>query len=128
MPASALSASIKNQQNGEPTQIPLARSVSRSQATQHSTSPTEHFRRPSMSSYGHESTSPLMRRQTTHQGAVPKQLKPFREQDIKILLLENVNVTGVEILKEQGYQVETMKSSLPEDQLMEKIKYFHLFL
>lgn len=56
-------------------------------------------------------------------GAAPKQLKPFREEDIKILLLENVNVTGIDVLKGQGYQVETMKSSLPEDQLIEEIKY-----
>jgi hypothetical protein len=62
---------------------------------------------------------------TTQHGAPPKQLKPFREQDIKILLLENVNVTGIEILKEQGYQVEAIKSSLQEDQLIEKIKYVH---
>ena len=76
-----------------------------------------------MSSFGHEGTSPLMRRMTTQPTGVPKQLKPFREQDIKILLLENVNVTGIEILEGQGYQVETHKSSLPEDQLIEKIKY-----
>ena len=64
----------------------------------------------------------MLRRVTTNQPA-PKQLKPFREQDIKILLLENVNQTGVDILKGQGYQVETLKSSLAEDQLIEKIKY-----
>lgn len=123
MPASALTENIKIPQNGDPA--PLGRSVSRSQTStsQVSTSPTDHFRRPSMSSYGHESTSPMMRRMTTQQtGGVPKQLKPFREQDIKILLLENVNVTGIEILKGQGYQVETLKSSLAEDQLIEKIK------
>ena len=51
-----------------------------------------------------------------------KPLKPFREQDIKILLLENVNQTGRDMLKGQGYQVEFLKSSLPEDQLIEKIK------
>merc|ERR1712169_34211 len=54
------------------------------------------------------------------------QLKPFREQDIKILLLENVNQTGRDILQGQGYQVEFMKSSLPEDQLIEKIKEVHV--
>ncbi|KAF4469904.1 D-3-phosphoglycerate dehydrogenase 2 [Fusarium albosuccineum] len=52
----------------------------------------------------------------------PKALKPFNSQDIKILLLENVNVTGQEILKGQGYQVEALKTSLPEDQLIEKIR------
>lgn len=55
------------------------------------------------------------------QGA-PKQLKPFNTQDIKILLLENVNQSGKDMLTEQGYQVEALKSSLPEDQLIEKIK------
>jgi D-3-phosphoglycerate dehydrogenase / 2-oxoglutarate reductase len=124
MPTSALSFNIKNQQNGEQDSgaAPLTRSVSRSQAS-YSTSPVEHFRRPSRGSFGGEGASPLMRRMTTQSGAVPKQLKPFREEDIKILLLENVNITGIEILKGQGYQVETLKSSLSEDQLIEKIKY-----
>lgn len=52
-----------------------------------------------------------------------KQLKPFQTQDIKVLLLENVNKTGQDILREQGYQVEAVKTSLPEDQLIEKIRY-----
>jgi D-3-phosphoglycerate dehydrogenase len=51
-----------------------------------------------------------------------KHLKPFATQDIKVLLLENVNQTGREILSQQGYQVEYLKSSLPEDQLIEKIR------
>ncbi|KAF2172732.1 hypothetical protein M409DRAFT_49269 [Zasmidium cellare ATCC 36951] len=51
-----------------------------------------------------------------------KQLRPFQSQDVKILLLENVNLVGQEILKKQGYQVEALKSSLPEDQLIEKIQ------
>jgi D-3-phosphoglycerate dehydrogenase len=52
-----------------------------------------------------------------------KQLKPFATEDIKILLLENINQTGQDILSKQGYQVEVLKSSLPEDQLIEKIKF-----
>jgi D-3-phosphoglycerate dehydrogenase / 2-oxoglutarate reductase len=55
--------------------------------------------------------------------AAPKQLKPFDTQDIKILLLENVNASGQELLHEQGYQVEFLKTSLPEDKLIEKIRY-----
>jgi len=51
-----------------------------------------------------------------------KQLKPFETTDIKILLLENVNQSGKELLTKQGYQVEFHKSSLPEDELIEKIK------
>lgn len=57
------------------------------------------------------------------QRAAPaKQLKPFNTEDIKILLLENVNQTGRDILEAQGYQVEFLKTSLPEDQLIEKIR------
>lgn len=56
------------------------------------------------------------------QRGVPKQLKPFNTQDIKILLLENVNQSGIDILTGQGYQVEALKTSLPEDQLIEKIR------
>ncbi|GAD95812.1 D-3-phosphoglycerate dehydrogenase [Paecilomyces variotii No. 5] len=58
--------------------------------------------------------------------AAAKHLKPFATEDIKILLLENVNATGREILSKQGYQVEFLKSSLPEDQLIEKIRDVHV--
>lgn len=51
-----------------------------------------------------------------------KQLKPFETTDIKILLLENVNEGGREILTGQGYQVEFLKTSLPENELIEKIR------
>jgi D-3-phosphoglycerate dehydrogenase / 2-oxoglutarate reductase len=116
MPTSILSQSIKeNHENG--TGAPLQRTVTNSYV---STSPTDSFHHP-RKSFSVEGTSPTLRRSITS-GAPVKTLKPFREQDIKILLLENVNTTGVEILKEQGYQVETLKSSLPEDQLVEKIK------
>ncbi|KAG5919080.1 D-3-phosphoglycerate dehydrogenase 2 [Claviceps africana] len=60
------------------------------------------------------------------QRGAPKQLKPFNTQDIKILLLENVNTTGQEILRGQGYQVEALKTSLPEDQLIGKIRDVHV--
>ncbi|KAK4193090.1 hypothetical protein QBC35DRAFT_446915 [Podospora australis] len=60
------------------------------------------------------------------QRAAAKQLKPFNTEDIKILLLENVNQTGIDILKNQGYQVEFQKASLPEDQLIEKIRDVHV--
>ena len=69
------------------------------------------------SSYG----GPQLSRMTT--GASTKQLKPFATEDIKILLLENVNETGRDILAKQGYQVEFLKSSLAEEQLIEKIRY-----
>ena len=60
--------------------------------------------------------------QLTRTLTAPKPLKPFDTQDIKILLLENVNQSGKDILSAQGYQVESLKTSLPEDQLIEKIR------
>ncbi|KZZ89906.1 NAD(P)-binding domain protein [Moelleriella libera RCEF 2490] len=60
------------------------------------------------------------------QRGAPKPLKPFNTQDIKILLLENVNTTGQDILRGQGYQVEALKTSLPEDQLVDKIRDVHV--
>ncbi|KAM5441630.1 D-3-phosphoglycerate dehydrogenase 2 [Microsporum ferrugineum] len=65
-------------------------------------------------------------RQTAASHLPPKLLKPFATQDIKVLLLENVNITGRSMLSEQGYQVEFLKSSLPEDQLIEKIRDVHV--
>jgi len=115
MPASTLTERIKIQeQNGDNR---LRREVSRSLSM--STSPETTFHHRALST-GIEGTSPGLRRTLT--GAAPKPLKPFREQDIKILLLENVNQTGKDVLQGQGYQVEALKSSLPEDQLIEKIK------
>lgn len=87
------------------------KSVSHSYDQNFSTSPTATFHSPPPSWGGQ-----LPRR------SAPKQLKPFNTQDIKILLLENVNQTGRDILVDQGYQVESFKSSLPEDQLIEKIR------
>jgi D-3-phosphoglycerate dehydrogenase len=81
-----------------------------------STSPTATFQSPP-ASFG---TGLQPRR------SVPKVLKPFNTQDIKILLLENVNQTGRDILTGQGYQVEALKTSLPEDQLIEKIRDVHV--
>lgn len=40
--------------------------------------------------------------------------------------MENVNQTGRDILTSQGYQVEALKTSLPEDQLIEKIRDVHV--
>ncbi|KAH8683102.1 hypothetical protein BGZ60DRAFT_399418 [Tricladium varicosporioides] len=82
-----------------------------------STSPTATFTSPPSSFGGAQ----LARSQTA-----PKHLKPFDTQDIKILLLENVNQSGKDILSGQGYQVEALKSSLPEDQLIEKIRDVHV--
>ncbi|KAL0262266.1 D-3-phosphoglycerate dehydrogenase 2 [Diplodia seriata] len=83
-----------------------------------STSPSAAFHSPP-SSYGAEARHQASAARTKH-------LKPFATQDIKVLLLENVNQTGRDILQGQGYQVEFVKSSLPEDQLIEKIRDVHV--
>lgn len=61
----------------------------------------------------------------SHQASA-RDLKPFETTDIKILLLENVNQSGQDILRNQGYQVEALKTSLPEEQLIEKIRDVHV--
>ena len=72
------------------------------------------------------STSPTQSYLSQYVPSKPtKVLKPFSTGDIKILLLENVNQTAINIFKGQGYQVEFYKSSLPEEELLEKIKDVH---
>lgn len=61
-------------------------------------------------------------RASVKSGANVKQLKPFATEDFKILLLENVNQTGRDVLAQQGYQVEFLKTSLPEDELIQRIR------
>ncbi|CAG7919996.1 unnamed protein product [Penicillium olsonii] len=81
------------------------------------TSPSASFHSPSSHGSALNRTVPVVN---------AKHLKPFATEDIKVLLLENVNQTGREILSQQGYQVEFLKSSLPEDQLIEKIRDVHV--
>jgi D-3-phosphoglycerate dehydrogenase len=94
----------------------LSKSISASHSV--STSPSATFHSPS-SSFG----GPQSKRAAA---SAAKPLKPFDTQDVKILLLENVNETGINILEGQGYQVESIKTSLPEDQLIEKIRNVHV--
>ncbi|KAF2184697.1 D-3-phosphoglycerate dehydrogenase-like protein [Zopfia rhizophila CBS 207.26] len=99
----------------------LARSVSNSLNL--STSPTLNFHSPPTSFKQRGSFTDGGSGSTPGLSSISwKQLKPFDSKDIKVLLLENVNQTGVDILKAKGYQVEALKSSLPEDQLIERIK------
>jgi D-3-phosphoglycerate dehydrogenase len=84
------------------------------------------------SSPGAVSTSPSQsflqnqfRSRTLSTSKQAKPLKPFSTEDIKILLLENVNQTAISIFTEQGYQVEFYKTSLAEDELIEKIQNVH---
>jgi D-3-phosphoglycerate dehydrogenase len=98
----------------EPPTTGMARRVSSSLGL--STSPTGTFHTP-----------PWTKSSTHHSrvntAAFTKQLKPFATEDIKILLLENVNTTGRDVLEAQGYQVTFLKSSLPEDELIERIRW-----
>ncbi|KAF2637857.1 D-3-phosphoglycerate dehydrogenase [Massarina eburnea CBS 473.64] len=90
-----------------------------------STSPTLSFHSPP-ASFRQPPSHHSLDHPNSVSAAAAKQLKPFDTKDIKVLLLENVNQTGVDILKGQGYQVETIKSSLPEDELIEKIRDVHV--
>lgn len=101
----------------------LERSVSHSWNQSHnlSTSPTANFHSPKQppGNWGGQITQ--------RTAGAEKQLKPFNTKDVKILLLENVNTAGQDVLKAQGYQVEALKTSLPEDQLIEKIRFVNAF-
>ena len=104
--------------------ISAARDMARAngRSTQHevSRSPEVSFRPSSPGSYG--GGIGLSRVSTNYSDRPAKQLTAFATEDIKILLLENVNQTGRDALTKQGYQVEALKSSLTEDQLIAKIK------
>ena len=91
---------------------------------QPSTSPITPFLSTSPSASFHSPASSFGGAQHSRAGATPssKQLKPFATEDIRILLLENVNETGKDILESQGYQVESLKTSLAEDELIKKIR------
>ena len=107
--------------------ISAARDIARAsgQSTQHevSRSPEVTFRPSSPGSYG---GGIGLSRVPTYSDRPAKQLTAFATEDIKILLLENVNQTGREALTKQGYQVEALKSSLAEDQLIAKIRDVHV--
>ncbi|KAE8444375.1 Phosphoglycerate dehydrogenase ser3 [Mollisiaceae sp. DMI_Dod_QoI] len=105
-----------------PTVNSLTRTTSNSLSVTASTSPTATFSIPTnIHSPSNYFGASLSRTTTT-----PKLLKPFNAEDIKILLLENVNQSGQELLREQGYHVEALKTSLPEAELIEKIKDVHV--
>lgn len=78
-----------------------------------STSPNRTYTSLNPGSYGRSAVKPA------------KALRPFIKGEVKILLLENVNKTAIEVLTNQGYQVEFHKTSLDEDELIEKIKDVH---
>ncbi len=54
-------------------------------------------------------------------------VKSLAKDKIKILLLEGVHESAIELLKQHGYhQLEILKGSLDEDELCEKIKDVHM--
>jgi D-3-phosphoglycerate dehydrogenase / 2-oxoglutarate reductase len=97
----------------------LSRQVSNSLSL--STSPNATYHSP-IGSFKSQ-RSPILSRSNPSNFPSQKQLKPFATEDIKILLLENVNETAQDILRSQGYQVEFLKSSLSEEELIYKIRY-----
>ncbi len=50
----------------------------------------------------------------------------YPKSRIKVLLLENVHQIGVDLFKEEGYEVEVVSSAMSEDELCEKIKNFSI--
>lgn len=50
----------------------------------------------------------------------------FPKNRIKVLLLENVHDSAVQVLDEQAFQIERIGKALPEDELVKKIEYVHL--
>ncbi|RIB10414.1 hypothetical protein C2G38_2206174 [Gigaspora rosea] len=68
---------------------------------------------------------PTLKRSPSFTSTHAKALKPFDSGDIKVLLLENINQTAIDILTGEGYQVEAHSKSLPEDVLIEKIRNVH---
>jgi len=50
----------------------------------------------------------------------------FPKNKIKILLLEGVSQKGIELLRDDGFQVEALKTALTEEELIEKVKDLHI--
>lgn len=53
-------------------------------------------------------------------------IEALAENDIKILLLEDINESAIQSFKEEGYQVDWYNESLNEDELVEKIEDVHV--
>lgn len=54
-----------------------------------------------------------------------RRLRPFKTEEIKVLLLENVSPIAERMLRDAGYQVEVCTKSLPKEVLREKLKTIH---
>ena len=58
--------------------------------------------------------------------SAPRLLTPFAIGDIRILLLENVSQGAVDLLRQQGYQVDFQTKAWTEEELCEKIGDYHV--
>ncbi|MGE0868605.1 MAG: phosphoglycerate dehydrogenase [Kofleriaceae bacterium] len=50
----------------------------------------------------------------------------FPKSEIKILLLENVHPVAVDAFRAEGFQVEALKTAVPESELVERVRDVHL--
>src|SRR5690606_6285033 len=50
----------------------------------------------------------------------------FPKDQIKIVLLENIHPSAVELFRAEGFQVEHLKGALSEDELIEKVSDAHV--
>jgi len=50
----------------------------------------------------------------------------FPKNKIKVLLLEGVSARGIQMLKDDGFQVEALKTALSEEDLIDKVKDLHI--
>src|SRR5258708_33740284 len=50
----------------------------------------------------------------------------YPPEKIKVLLLENVHSTAHEIIRAEGFQLETLPRALPEGELAEKLRDVHV--
>src|SRR5262249_16805506 len=58
--------------------------------------------------------------------STPLPATSFPKDQIKVLLLENIHSTAVELFAHEGFQVETLKGALKEDELLRKIADVHI--
>ncbi|RKO91934.1 hypothetical protein BDK51DRAFT_18207 [Blyttiomyces helicus] len=72
------------------------------------------------------SAAPSQKLSKRASASVLKALRPFNSGEIKVLLLEGVNPTGIKVLTSAGYQVESHAKALAPDVLKEKIKDVHV--
>jgi len=70
--------------------------------------------------------APELKRKREEEEAAATVATSFPKNKIKILLLEGVSTKGIQLLKDQGFQVEALKTALTEDQLVEKVKDLHI--